>query len=252
MTITTGRKDVPTADFSKRSDSTRIILAACVLGGTALTAYGITRRSWAGAALALGGACMACYGISDAVRPYSGKVRVSYTVGVPPEILFAFVRDSKKWSQFLHGLAMESTGGDSLKLTFGEPAGFKVISEAQVTDEEPGKFIAWSSGAGPLEHRGVVRFGSAPGERGTEISVAFEFKAAAGPVARAVAQFVGWDPEQLVRESLRNLKELMEAGEIPTTSNQPVGARGLKGAALRVLYREGPAEDSTQTRLAGD
>ncbi len=252
MTINTVPKGDFSPDFSRDSDSTRIVAAACVLGGTALTAYGIMRRSWAGAALAVGGACVACYGITDAVKPYSGKVRVSYTIGVPPDDLFVVVRDSKKWSKFLHGLSMEPTGGDSLRLTFGEAAGFRVISEAQITDEEPGKFVAWSSGAGPLQHRGVVRFSPAPGERGTEISVAFEFKAPAGPVARAVAEFVGWDPEQLVRESLRNLKQLLEAGEIPTSNNQSVGVRGLKGAALRVLYREGPAEDSTQTQLAGD
>ncbi len=252
MTITTRRSDYANGGFSRRSDSAKVTAAASILGGTALTAYGITRRSWGGAALAIGGACIACYGISDAIRPYTGAVRVSYTIGAAPEDVYAFVRDSRKWSHFLHGLAMESTGGDSLKLTFGEAAGFKVISDAKITDEEPGKFIAWSSGGGALQHRGVINFRRAPGERGTEISVAFEFKAAAGPVARAVAQFVGWDPEQLVRESLRHLKELLEAGEIPTTHGQPVGARGLKGAALRVLYRETAAEDSTQTRMAGD
>ncbi|MGH9528705.1 MAG: SRPBCC family protein [Terriglobales bacterium] len=252
MTITTRRKDYPGADFSRRSDSANMSAAASVLGGTALAAYGITRRTWGGAALALGGACIAAYGVTDAVRPYSGKVRVSYTIGRPREDIYEFVRDSKAWSQFLHGLAMESTGGDTLRLTFGESAGFQVTSEAQITDEEPGKFIAWSSGAGPLQHRGIINFKTAPGECGTEVSVAFEFKAPAGPVARTVAQFVGWDPEQLVRESLRHLKELLEAGEIPTTNNQSVGARGFKGAALRVLYREGVADDSTQSRLAGD
>jgi len=177
---------------------------------------------------------------------------VSYTIGAPVEAVYAYVRDPGTWPRFLQGLGMESAGGDALKLTFGEPAGFKVISEARVTDEETGKFIAWCSGTGPLQHRGVVRFRPAPGERGTEISLAFEFQAPAGPVARAVAQFVGWDPEQVARESLRHLKELLEAGEIPTTNTQSVGARGFKGAALRVLYRETPAEGSTKTRLAGD
>jgi uncharacterized membrane protein len=152
----------------------------------------------------------------------------------------------------MHGLVMEPIGNESLRLTFGEAAGFKVVSEAKITDEEPGRFVAWASGAGPLQHRGVLHLRPAPGERGTEISVALEFKAPAGPVARAVAQFVGWDPEQLVRESLRHLKQLIEAGEIPTTRGQSVGSRGLKGAALRVLYREGSTEDAVAPRLAGD
>jgi uncharacterized membrane protein len=202
--------------------------------------------------LAAGGACLTAYGVSDATKPYSGAIRISYTIGKTPAEVYKFVRDPQNWSRFLQGLSMESMGENSLKLTFGEAAGFRVISEARVTDEETGNFIAWSSDAGPLQHQGVVRFKPAPGERGTEISVAFEFKAPAGPVARAVAKFVGWDPEQLVRESLRHLKQLLEAGEIPTTTNQSVGARGLYGAALRVLYRETPSEDSKQTRMAGD
>jgi uncharacterized membrane protein len=252
MTITTRRTDFRQSDFSQRPDSPKLATAAYVLGGTAIAAYGITRRNWAGAALAVGGASLIFYGINDAIRPYSGRVRVSYTIGAPVEAVFAYVRNPETWSRFLQGLGMESTGDETLKLTFGEPAGFKIISEARVTDEGKGEFIAWCSGAGPLQHRGVVRFRPAPGERGTEISLAFEFEAPAGPVARAVAQFVGWDPEQMARESLRHLKELLEAGEIPTTNNQPVGARGFKGAALRVLYREAPTEGSAKTRMAGD
>jgi uncharacterized membrane protein len=252
MTIITSSKNYAHPELSRSSDSSKLITAASVLGGTALAAYGITRRSWGGAALAVAGAGLALYGVNDARKPYSGKVRVGYTIGKSPEEVYAYVRNSEHWPKFLQGLAMESSGNDSLKLTFGEAAGFKVVSEAEITDEESGKFIAWSSAAGPVQHRGVVHFNPAPGKRGTEISVAFEFKAPAGPVARAVAMFVGWDPEQLVRESLRHLKELLEAGEIPTASGQPVGSRGFRGAALRVLYRETPAEDATKTRMAGD
>src|SRR5207237_1200764 len=110
----------------------------------------------------------------------------------------------------------------------------------------------WSSvplgaGGGYLLYCGVSqlrrpyqgRFRKAPGNRGTEVSVALEYKAPGGAIARSLAALVGWEPEQVVRESLRHLKQLTEAGEIPTTAGQPVGRRGMKGAALRVLYREG-------------
>jgi len=55
-----------------------------------------------------------------------------------------------------------------------------------------------------------------------------------------------------VRESLRRLKLLMEAGEIPTTAGQPVGSRGLSGVTKRVIYREPQTEAAAETRLAGD
>jgi uncharacterized membrane protein len=104
-----------------------------------------------------------------------------------------------------------------------------------------------------LEHRGVIHFKQAPGNRGTEVSVALEYKAPAGPIARGLASLVGWGPEQVVRESLRHLKQLMEAGEIPTTKGQPSGARGIRGTAKRIMFREGPSEQAVeQTRMAGD
>jgi uncharacterized membrane protein len=100
-----------------------------------------------------------------------------------------------------------------------------------------------------LQHRGVIHFRPAPSDRGTEISFAAEYRAPAGPVGRGLASLVGWDAEQLVRESLRHIKQLLEAGEIPTTLGQPSGARGVKGKALRVVYCERADEEM---RLAGD
>lgn len=150
-------------------------------------------------------------------------------------------------------LRLESRGDGRLRLTIGKPAGIDLESRVEITDHKPGEYIAWASDELMLEHRGVIRFDKAPGARGTEVKVALEFKAPAGPIARALASLVGWEPEQLVRESLRHLKQLLEAGEIPTTVGQPVGQRGLKGAAMRVIYRERPSEDAIeQARLAGD
>ena len=48
-----------------------------------------------------------------------------------------------------------------------------------------------------------------------------------GKVGNAVAWFFGQEPSQTVREDLRRFKQLMEAGEIPTTSGQPKGKSRL-------------------------
>lgn len=235
-----------------RSKKTAAVAAASVIGGTALTAYGIMRRNWSGAMLAAGGAYLAYTGLNDATRPYTGRVRIGYTIGKTPEEIYGFVRDPANWPSFLQGLVIEAGDDDSVTLKFGKPGDEKVVCKARVTDEARGKFIAWSSGAELLQHRGVIHFRPAPGERGTDISVALEFKAPGGPLARAMAKLMGSDPEQVVRESLRRLKQTLEAGEVPTTKNQSAGSRGTKGAALRVLYHEVTAEPSAKSRIAGD
>lgn len=240
-------------DAASKRGASVLSTTATILAGTALTAVGIVRRGWTGTAMVVGGAYLTYRGLVDSAAPFHDEVRVGFTVNKRPEEVYGFVRDSNNWGRFLQGLTMEADGEKSFKITAGKPAGFEIESHVAITDEEAGKHIAWSSLSGPVEHRGVMHFKAAPGNRGTEIAVAFEYLVPAGPIARAIASFVGWNPEHLVRESLRHLKELLEAGELPTTSGQPVGPRGLKGAALRVLYREGATEDAkSQTRLAGD
>jgi uncharacterized membrane protein len=103
-----------------------------------------------------------------------------------------------------------------------------------------------------VEHRGVVHFKKAPGDRGTEVSVALEYKAPTGPISRSLAMMAGFDPEQIVREGLRRIKQLMEAGEVPTTDGQSVGTRGIRGTAKRMMLRERPVIDAQPQRLAGD
>jgi uncharacterized membrane protein len=181
-------------------------------------------------------------------------VRKAHTIARKPEEIYEFIRTPSNWNRFLHAIRIQPESDNRFRLKVGEAAGMDLVSQIQITDEKLNEYIAWSSTAGEIfEHRGVIHFRKAPADRGTEVSVALEYKAPAGPVARSLASLVGWNPEQMVNESVRHLKQIVEAGEIPTTAGQPVGKRGMKGAALRVLYREGPTEDATEAaRLAGD
>jgi hypothetical protein len=52
-----------------------------------------------------------------------------------------------------------------------------------------------------------------------------------------VAQLLGAEPAQLIKEDLRRLKQVMEAGEIPTTEGQTSG-------------RSAEATTATETKVA--
>ena len=254
MTITTnlspryGERGVPGRALTSSSEAW-LTLAT----GAALVGIGVWRRNWLGAALVSGGGYLLYCGIQNIRRPYQGQVRVSFTIAKDPGQVYDFVSDPENWKKFLHVIRLEPRAAGRLRLAIGKPAGIDFESRVEVTDHKPGEYIAWASNEQMLEHRGVVRFDKAAGDRGTQISVALEFTAPAGPIARGLTSLVGWCPQQLVRESLRHVKQLLEAGEIPTTVGQPVGKRGLKGAAMRTIYRERPSEDAIeQIRLAGD
>lgn len=267
MTITTNlAPKYGEKEFSQRpaTSTQEAILTLAV--GSALAGLGIWRRGWFGATLGAAGGYLLYCGVRDFQRPYQGRVRVSYTIGKDRQEVYDFAANPQNWPKFMHAIQVKNNGDGKFGFSIGEPAGIDFESNVQITDQQAGEHIAWASAEQMLEHRGVIRFKQAPGDRGTEVSVALEYKAPAGPIARALAALVGWDPEQVVRESLRHLKQLMETGEIPTTKGQPAGARGIRGTAKRIMFREGPSEEavaqtrkpqtvntvSSETRMAGD
>ena len=147
------------------------------------------------------------------------------------------------------GLELNGSGDRVVELSLGRV----LKSQIEITDEKEGDYIAWSSLPDGFEHRGVLHVHTAPGNRGSELSIAMEFRIPGGAVARALASFLGADPEQAVREGLRRIKQLLEAGEVPTTEGQPHGSRGVTGRILRVVYHEPHADAASHaTKLAGD
>lgn len=253
MTITTNlAPKFGEQTFSKRPATSKLETGLTVAAGAALSIYGLIRRDWFGAGFASGGAYLLYCGVSDLRRPYQGRVRVGFTIAKPPQEVYEFVRNPQNWKIGVPGVKFEPGENGGLSLRFGDGDRYSLNTRVEVTEEKPGEYIAWASDVHMIEHRGVIHFKEAPGDRGTELSVAMEYKAPPGPISRAVAMMAGFDPEQLVREGLRRIKQLMEAGEIPTTNGQPVGSRGVRGIAKRVMFRERPAVDMQPQRLAGD
>ena len=74
-----------------------------------------------------------------------------------------------------------------------------------------------------MPNAGEVRFADGPPFRGTEVHVALTYDPPGGAAGALVAKVFGQEPEQQVREDLRNFKRIMETGEIPTIKGQPAG-----------------------------
>jgi len=253
MTITTNlAPKYGEKKFSHRPASTTPEAVGTLAAGGALAGLAIWRRGWTGAASGALGAFLLYRGVRDFQRPYQGRVRISFAIGKDRQQVYDFASNPENWSKFMHAVQVENRENGRFAISL-RTAGNNFESHAEVTDRQSGEHIAWASGNQVIEHRGVVRFKPAPGNRGTEVSVALEYKAPAGPIARGLASLAGWNPEQVVRESLRHLKQLLEAGEIPTTEGQPSGARGARGKAKRIIFREGLGEHAPEeARMAGD
>ena len=54
-------------------------------------------------------------------------------------------------------------------------------------------------------------------------------------IGKGMAQVLGAVPERVLREELRRFKQLLEAGEIPTTAGQPSGRRPVMESARKAI-----------------
>lgn len=102
--------------------------------------------------------------------------------------------------------------------------GGRVEWDAEVTADEPNTRIAWRSLPGSeVETIGEVRFEKAPGDRGTFVHAAMSYVPPAGKLGHAIARLFASSPLQKMRDDLRNLKRIMEVGEVLTTVGQSRG-----------------------------
>jgi uncharacterized membrane protein len=95
------------------------------------------------------------------------------------------------------------------------PAGMAVEWDAEILNEEENRLIAWRSLPGSdVVTAGSVNFDAARNGRHTQVTVHLQYAPPAGRLGALVATVVGREPSQTIREDMRRLKQLLEAGEI--------------------------------------
>lgn len=100
------------------------------------------------------------------------------------------------------------------------PAGFDAEWDAEIINEVENKVIGWQSLPGSqISVAGSVNFDTVRGGQSTQVTVHLQYAPPAGRAAAFVAQLFGREPSQTIREDMRRLKQLLEAGEIPTPIN---------------------------------
>jgi uncharacterized membrane protein len=163
-------------------------------------------------------------------------VRTSALVQGTPDDLYAMwhdVESAPQWQEAIQQVARTGPKTSHWVMRSGD----KTIEwDSEVLADEPGKRIAWRSIGGDSDNAGEVIFDSAPGGRGTMVTVLQEFRMS--KLASVWETITGRNPKQAVIENLRHFKALAETGEIPRTEGQPHGTRGVIGDMKQSLYGE--------------
>lgn len=236
---TTPRQDTNVGDLERW---------ASVLGGGLLVGTGLVRGQGLGLLMAaVGGALMyrgltghcSLYhvlGVNTSDERHSPvasvaagagvKVTEAVTINRPAADIYRFWRDLSNLPRVMRHLESVRVAGEHSHWVAHGPLGHRVEWDAEIVNDRPNELIAWRSLEGSeVGTAGSVHFCPAPGGRGTEVHVSLKYDPPMGKLGSWAAWLLGEEPSLQVREDLLRLKQLLEAGEIATTTGQPAGRR---------------------------
>jgi uncharacterized membrane protein len=214
----------------------------------AALAYGMSRRSSRGVCAAVVATPLAYRAISGRWPPYVEKlvvsgyghdsraalsgdrgihVRDAVRIERPLDEVYRFWRRLENLPRFMaHVHQVTDLGNGRSHWVVKGPGGIPVEWDAEIINEVEGKVIGWRSLANAdVVTAGSVNFVPARGGRSTDVLVHLQYSAPGGIVAAVLAKAFGREPSQTIREELRTLKQLLEAGEVPRTMVETETAR---------------------------
>jgi uncharacterized membrane protein len=177
--------------------------------GAAVGVYGLTR--------ALGGKR-----INTLPYGYGIKLKKAITVNAPADRLYTFWRKLENLKVlFDNVISVDVLDNNHSRWKLRVPGGMTLEWNAEITTDRKNEMIGWISTDGSgLDNAGYVRFERATGGRGTVVRVALQYNPPAGRTGAALATLLGEKPASQVEEALRKFKQIVEAGEIATTTEE--------------------------------
>jgi uncharacterized membrane protein len=176
------------------------------------------------------------------------NVERSFLVNRPVEEVYSFWRNFENLPKFMRHLrSVNVTSDKESTWEARSPIAGSITWDAEIVDEQPNSFIVWRSKDGAIvPNNGSVLFEPASEYHGgTRMTVVMNYDPPAGRLGSIFATMFGEDADQQVREDLRRFKQLMEAGEVPTTAGQPHGRRT---AFVRMMHAASEEPEQSEIR----
>jgi uncharacterized membrane protein len=217
-------------------------IASTIAGGV-LIGYALVSRSKLGIFLGLFGAGLVYRGTTGKCEAYRKlgintadsngaedvargvHVKKTVTINRPAEELYSFWRSFENLPRFMPNLNSVSKISDNTSHWVATTSVGKTFEwDAEIYNDIPNELIAWRSlPNADVTHAGSVNFKPAPKGRGTYVEVTFNYNPPLGKASALIAKLFGSEPGQIVEQNLQRLKQLFEAGVIPTIEGQTSG-----------------------------
>ena len=158
-------------------------------------------------------------GRSSSAGSRSGKgssetiVTESVIVNRPPRELYDFWRNFTNLPQFMDNIkSVERLDEKRSRWVIKAPAGTSVEFDSRVTEDLPGRAIAWQSEEGAsVPNRGRVEFVETAAGGATNVRATISYDPPAGTAGRMIAKLFQREPSIQAKEDLARFKRLMES-----------------------------------------
>jgi uncharacterized membrane protein len=161
----------------------------------------------------------AAAGLPDVAENEDTLIGRTVTINRPREEVYAFWRDVSNLPRVMENVVrIEATGDRRSRWVVKAPAGKTVEWESVVTEDEPGRLIAWQSVEGAdVASSGRIEFLDAAPGRGTMVRATFSYDPPAGWLGEWIAKLFQREPNVQARRDLRRLKQYLETGEVTSS-----------------------------------
>ncbi|MGZ8286336.1 MAG: SRPBCC family protein [Allosphingosinicella sp.] len=151
-------------------------------------------------------------GRASSGRRDSAVVEESVIIERPPRQIYDFWRDFANLPQFMDNIQSVTKINEMRShWVIKAPAGTKVEFNSLVTEDIPGRLIAWRSEDGAtVPNRGRVEFIETSSGGGTNVRTTISYDPPAGAFGRIVAKLFQREPGVQARQDLDRLKQLLE------------------------------------------
>jgi uncharacterized membrane protein len=149
---------------------------------------------------------------SGSTRQESATVEESVIINRSPREIYDFWRDFTNLPQFMENIeSVTKINEVRSHWKIKAPAGTSVEFNSLVTEDIPGRLIAWKSEEGAtVPNRGRVEFIETSSGGGTNVRATISYDPPAGALGRVVAKLFQREPGVQARQDLDRLKQLLE------------------------------------------
>lgn len=204
------------------SPTTRFVATAA---GGALAIYGAKRRGVIGSVVSTAGLGMLTRALTNfeagRLVGFDDQRRVidiekAISIEAPVDRVFTYWSHPENFSEFMTHIHEVRIIGDGLyRWSVGGPAGILVHWDAQITEFDFNKLLAWESLPGAMVgQKGVTRFTS-NADGSTRIDIKMSYNPPAGALGHAIAELFGVDPKHQMDDDLMRMKSYLETGVRP-------------------------------------